>query len=278
MPNDAAPIDAVIDAVIDADRRKPGGGAAWAAPIASFPPAKPGGNDARSAPAARAATPPTDAPIDATDAPRAPSLSAPWGGEGWGEVGDSRRSTIAARRTPPHPDPLPPKGAEREVDAATVITRLEEAGRTLLALPHSGPSPKLRVSVWEVLNSAIEGYGWEATRLRPAVPDAARIGRMDEAFGWLALIPREKYVLRRIVGLRALVHPLTGRHLYPWRRLGAALGADHKAVQRWHGQGVGLIVAGVGGIAAAGVTEPNGVRRVAMGTGSGSSFARRGKR
>jgi hypothetical protein len=65
---------------------------------------------------------------------------------------------------------------------------------------------------------------------------------MDEAFGWLALIPEGQYVLRRILGARALVHPLTGRHLYPWRRLAAVLGSDHKAVQRWHGQGVALLV------------------------------------
>jgi len=39
------------------------------------------------------------------------------------------------------------------------------------------------------------------------------------------------------------VHPITERHLYPWRRLATALGADHKAVKRWHGQGIDLIVA-----------------------------------
>ena len=44
-------------------------------------------------------------------------------------------------------------------------------------------------------------------------------------------------MLRRIVGARSLVHPMTGRHLYSWRRLGTAIGADHKAVQRWHAQG-----------------------------------------
>jgi hypothetical protein len=65
---------------------------------------------------------------------------------------------------------------------------------------------------------------------------------MDEALGWIPLIPRDRSVLRRIVGARALVNPLTDRHLYPWRRLGAMLGADHKAVQRWHAQGVDIIV------------------------------------
>jgi len=66
---------------------------------------------------------------------------------------------------------------------------------------------------------------------------------MDEAMVWLLLIPTDRYVLRRIVGARSLVHPVTERHLYPWRRLAAALGADHKAVQRWHAQGIELIVA-----------------------------------
>ena len=57
------------------------------------------------------------------------------------------------------------------------------------------------------------------------------------------LIPIEKYVLRRIVGARSLVSPMTGRYLYSWRRLGTAIGADHKAVQRWYVQGLAMIVA-----------------------------------
>jgi len=66
---------------------------------------------------------------------------------------------------------------------------------------------------------------------------------MDEAMAWIALIPRDRYVLRRVVGARSLVHPITDRHLYAWRRLGVALGADHKGVQRWHAQGIAMIVA-----------------------------------
>jgi hypothetical protein len=66
---------------------------------------------------------------------------------------------------------------------------------------------------------------------------------MDEAMGWIGLIPDDRYVLRRIVGARSLVSPMTDRHIFPWRRLGAAIGADHKAVQRWHAEGIGLIVA-----------------------------------
>ncbi|HQT76266.1 MAG: hypothetical protein B7Z80_02460 [Rhodospirillales bacterium 20-64-7] len=130
-----------------------------------------------------------------------------------------------------------------EVDADYVVYRLEEAGATLLALPGSGWSTRLRTSSLEIVRTALEAYGWTEARIRPPVPSAEKITRMDEAMAWIPLIPLDKYVLRRIVGARSLVHPITDRHLFPWRRLGKALGADHKAIQRWHAQGIAMIVA-----------------------------------
>jgi len=129
-----------------------------------------------------------------------------------------------------------------DVDADFVIYRLEEAGATLLALPGSGWTTRLRTSSIEIVRTALESYGWTESRIRPAVPSSEKISRMDEAMSWLSLIPQDRYVLRRVVGARSLVHPITDRHLFPWRRLGMALGADHKAVQRWHGQGIEFIV------------------------------------
>jgi hypothetical protein len=133
--------------------------------------------------------------------------------------------------------------ADHPIDAAFVTYRLEEAGETLLALPGTGYSTRLRTSSLDIVRTALENYGWTESRVRPPVPSSAKITRMDEALGWILLIPLENYVLRRIVGARCLVSPVTERHLFPWRRLGAALGADHKAVQRWHAQGIALIVA-----------------------------------
>ena len=129
-------------------------------------------------------------------------------------------------------------------DAALVIARLEEAGAVLLAMPNTGPTTKLRTVRHDVVHSAVEACGWALiqSRLRPPMPSSVQISRMDEAMGWIATIPQDKYVLRRIVGARSLVSPMTERHLYPWRRLGALLGADHKAIQRWHAQGIELIV------------------------------------
>jgi Domain of unknown function (DUF6362) len=132
--------------------------------------------------------------------------------------------------------------AQPEIDAAYVIWRLEEAGTALLALPSSGWSTRMRSASLDIVRSAAESYGWTEGRLRPPVPSAAKITRMDEALGWIAHIPLDRYVLRRIVGARSLVHPISERHLFPWRRLGAVLGADHKAVQRWHKEGIAIIV------------------------------------
>jgi hypothetical protein len=95
---------------------------------------------------------------------------------------------------------------------------------------------------FDIVHTALEAYGWDAPPLRAPAPSALAISRMDEAFGWLALIPESRFVLRRILGARALVHPLTGRYLFPWRRLAGVLGADHKSVQRWHGEAVKLLV------------------------------------
>ena len=138
-------------------------------------------------------------------------------------------------------NPHTPDG--EDATAEWVIARFEEAGRTLLALPNAGPSTRLVQGGLEWIRSAAESYGFSRAKIRPAVPSAAHITRMDQSYRWVSRIPDDKYVLRRVVGARSLVHPMTGRHLYSWRRLGTAIGADHKAVQRWHAQGIDLIVA-----------------------------------
>src|SRR4051794_35897925 len=85
------------------------------------------------------------------------------------------------------------------IDPDFVIYRLEEAGATLLALPSGGYSTRLRSSSLEIVRTALEAYGWSDARVRPAVPSAERIDRMDEAMTWVSLIPLDKYVLRRVV-------------------------------------------------------------------------------
>jgi hypothetical protein len=152
------------------------------------------------------------------------------------------RASIPVSTPAPRTAIRPVMTNEYEIDADFVIYRLEEAGATLLALPGTGWSTRLRSSSLEIVRTALEAYGWSEARIRPLVPSAEKITRMDEAMSWIPLIPLDRYVLRRIVGARSLVHPITDRHLFPWRRLGKALGADHKAIQRWHAQGIEMIV------------------------------------
>ena len=143
------------------------------------------------------------------------------------------------------PAPTRDHNRPEAIDAQYVIYRLEEAGRTLLALPHSGYSTRLRSSRHDIVQCAAEAYGWTQVdaRLKPPMPSSSRVTRMDEALDWIPKIPRDRYVLRRIVGCRALISPVTERHLFTWRRLAALLGADHKAIQRWHAQGIDMLVA-----------------------------------
>lgn len=153
-------------------------------------------------------------------------------------------ATMRRGRRPVRPTPgqvSPPLPA---IDAETVIHRLEEAGHTLLCLPTSGYSTALRQTRHSFVMEAVEAFAAVSdSRPRLPVPPAVRITRMDQALAWISQIPADKLVLRRIVGCRSLVSPLTGRHLFTWRRLARLLGADHKAIQRWHATGIDLIVA-----------------------------------
>ena len=143
----------------------------------------------------------------------------------------------------PHANPHTPDGLPATPD--WVCAMLEDAGATLLALPHTGYTTRLRTGGldWVRDAGAVLAAGSGPAPLRPAAPSPAAIDRMDRALAWLALIPDGMFVLRKVAGARAMVHPVTGRHLFHWRRLGAALGADHKAVQRWHGQAMARISA-----------------------------------
>ena len=97
----------------------------------------------------------------------------------------------------------------------------------------------------KIVWTARDDYGWTPPGIAPRPPSSEHIARMEQALNWIALISPDRYVLRRIVGARCLVHPQTDRHLFPWRRLGKAMGADHRAVQRWHAQGIDIIVQAV---------------------------------
>ena len=123
-----------------------------------------------------------------------------------------------------------------------IEAELQNAGRVLQALGIRGVWPGgAQSSMPEIVRDVNEGYGWDPGRVRPARPGPDEIAAMDRAFGWLQLIPGERWVLRRIVAARSMTHRASGRTLYSWRRIAAMVGASHMAVSRWHRQGLEII-------------------------------------
>lgn len=122
-----------------------------------------------------------------------------------------------------------------------VVARLEEAGKTLLSLPLSGHTTRMRSGYPQIVRQIVDSYGWDISQARPPAPPPDRISRMDETLGWLALVPDGSSHLRRVLGYRMFVHPISNRHLYSWRRIGDLLGVSHTAARSWHADGVAAI-------------------------------------
>jgi hypothetical protein len=143
------------------------------------------------------------------------------------------------------------KKTDKEPPARKAVRlRLEEAGATMLAMPGGHGPAKYRSNLPDVVRDSTEAYGYGQTQVRPPIPDAASITRMDEALKWVGFIPDNRYVLRCIVNARCLVAPLS-RHQTPekpkyiitWRMLATQIGADWRAVQRWHCEALDIIAA-----------------------------------
>jgi hypothetical protein len=128
-----------------------------------------------------------------------------------------------------------------------VQLRLEEAGQTLMSLPlPSGSLPKDDRSRWpDVVRGyedafvALIGASSDLTqdfsdhhnRVR-ATPSARAVGRLDEVLEWLWRFDDARK--RRLCLARALIHPISGRHVVSYRKLGRIFGLHHETVRAWH--------------------------------------------
>ena len=91
--------------------------------------------------------------------------------------------------------------------AEMVLDRLDRAGATLIALPHTGYSTRLSQSSLPIVRDFADLVGAMPDRRRMMVPTPRMVSEMEEALGWVQLIPADKAVLRRIVGSRSLCRP-----------------------------------------------------------------------
>lgn len=127
-----------------------------------------------------------------------------------------------------------------DVDAAFVTAVLEDAGRTLIALPmpKNGMPAELRAGWPDVVHDFAEAYGWltSAEDNRPARPSVKAIRRMDMAYDWLWLVSDVRK--RRIVFARSLVHPISDKHRFSYYRLARMSGMHPETIRQWHKAGV----------------------------------------
>lgn len=121
-----------------------------------------------------------------------------------------------------------------------VIARLEDAGRTIIAMPASGVWPAgMRSTMPEVLQNIWDSYGTEPAALRPGTPSARAITKMQETWDWLAMV--DDVLPRRVVAMRMLVHPITDRYRHSWRDVGERLGISDKTAKATWERGIDKI-------------------------------------
>ena len=129
---------------------------------------------------------------------------------------------------------------------AYCCAQLEDAGMTLMALRASAPGPHGYRSQWpDTVQCVWTAYAAQDARLSWPVPSADAIDRMDVVLTWLLAI--DDPVCRRVVAVRMLTHPLSGRPIMSYGRIAKAHGVSRWTVKRWFEQGVDQIVRKVGG-------------------------------
>jgi hypothetical protein len=114
---------------------------------------------------------------------------------------------------------------------------MEWAGAKLLAMHISSPLPREPHTAWPTFaQDARQAYGYTGERLRAAMPRSVEIALMDEILLFPGLI--KDLTTRRIVHARALVTPISNRHLYSWTKLAFMLHTNRHRVARLHGLGL----------------------------------------
>ena len=124
-----------------------------------------------------------------------------------------------------------------------VELRLEEAGKTLFRIPSGRLWPaQIHSGMPDVVHDWWDVYNQHEAEERLANATPAQIAAMDEAFGWLSLIPDQHMKPRIVTALRSIVNPRNDRHIWTYRRLGRQLlNCHHDTVIAWHSIGLSAI-------------------------------------
>lgn len=122
---------------------------------------------------------------------------------------------------------------------------MKRAGATLRAMPGGGISLQLSSVAMDMLDDPRESYGYTPVVINKTPPAAADISLMDLVLPWLAYVPEEKILIRKIVAHRMLWNTDRDISTWPYRKLGQKLRCNHLALKRWENEGVRIISEGV---------------------------------
>ncbi|MCJ8352709.1 DUF6362 family protein [Novacetimonas hansenii] len=121
--------------------------------------------------------------------------------------------------------------------ADVVGQRLFEAGCTLAALPAYGLKPGCVRVAWPEMLADVDLDWINAAPdddLRPPRPDAGAVSRMDESLSWIGLIGDDRRNWRKVLCLRLIVHPISHRYRWTWRKIAQRLHTNHHTAKSWH--------------------------------------------
>ena len=120
-----------------------------------------------------------------------------------------------------------------------IVRRIEHAGATLYCMRIKNPRPLLAQGRIDVIRNYMKDMPQSAPALRLPTPSALDVTLMDEALGWIRLVPNS--TSRRLISLRSQFHPITERVRYSWRSCAKAIGIDHKTAESWHRKAIGFL-------------------------------------
>lgn len=92
-----------------------------------------------------------------------------------------------------------------------IVRRIEHAGAALYCMRIKNPGPLLVQGRIDIIREYMEEMPQGAPALRLPTPSARDVTLMDEALGWIRLVPNS--TSRRLISLRSQFHPINSRFL-----------------------------------------------------------------
>jgi len=128
------------------------------------------------------------------------------------------------------------------LNAETLQTWLEWAGARLIAMPEPRIKPAEPRVIWPDYHqdqAEITSFRGRLS-IRAGAPAKHEVRMVDKVL----LLPNviEQPMMRRVVHVRSLVHPINYRHLYSWKRISVLLHTSPYIVKSWHGKGLQEII------------------------------------